>query len=65
VAGALFLDIAGVSGSSGGSRASAGVEIVLSHALLFEGLDRVRGGIALPVLEGDGVSVYIRSGWAF
>jgi hypothetical protein len=67
VAGGVFVDFAGTASGEGNgdTRGSAGVEVVLSHALIFVGLDRVRVGVALPTLEGDGASVYIRSGWSF
>jgi hypothetical protein len=67
LAGGVFLDLAGTAGGEGSRemRGSAGVEFVLTHSILFEELDRVRAGVVFPILEGEGASVYIRSGWSF
>jgi len=67
LAGSLFVDFAGTGGGEGNreTRGSAGAEVVLSHTLIFDGLDRIRVGVALPTVEGDRASVYIRSGWSF
>jgi hypothetical protein len=74
LAGSLFFDAAGAGSgpeesSNWSTVSSAGVELVVTHSLLFEALERLRIGVAFP-LEGSrrissNPSVYVESGWSF
>lgn len=75
IAGSLFVDVAGTSREVSGSveewrtLSSFGAELMFFGSLLFEEIDRVRLGVAVP-LEGPegrshGASVYLQTGWSF
>ncbi len=68
LAGAVFVDAGGTWGrrGAGPSRvAGAGGEVVLSHGLFWEGLQRVAIGGAVPLGGKGGVTGYLRWGWRF
>jgi len=47
-------------------RGSTGIEVVLSHTLLFGVLDRLRLGLALPIDDRGGRGhLYLATGWSF
>jgi hypothetical protein len=65
-----FLDAGGAGrpmaeGRVWAERASVGVEGTLTYTAFFQSPARVRAGVALPLVNGDGPGVYIQSGWAF
>jgi hypothetical protein len=67
----VFLDAGGARTSGGGgetsweSVTSAGAELVISASLFWEGLDRVRLGIAVPLESSSRPEGYLRAGWSF
>ena len=74
LAGSLFFDIAGADGGVDGPSkwrtvSSAGVELAVTHSLLFEALERLRLGVAFPLevspWASSNPSVYIQTGWSF
>jgi hypothetical protein len=74
LAGSVFVDVAGADSEAEGDSAwrtvsAAGLEVVLTHSLLFEALDRLRVGVAFPLEptpEGSrNPSVYVQTGWSF
>ena len=75
VAGAIFVDAAGADrdvdgeGTQWETVSSVGAEIVVFGSLLFEAVDRVRFGVALPMEDptdsAGHASVYLQTGWSF
>ena len=74
LAGSVFVDAAGADPDSEDEPSwqtvsSAGLELALSHSLLFEALERLRVGLVFPIEPpaeaSRNPSVYIETGWSF
>ena len=75
IAGSLFVDAAGAarkvvgSGTDWDMLSSIGAEVVVFGSLLFEPVDRIRVGVAVPLdaapMAARRASLYLQSGWSF
>jgi hypothetical protein len=70
-AGGFFVDVAGARtiGDAGGRSwetvTSVGAEVVISASLLWEGIDLMRLGVAVPLEISSRPTAYFRVGWSF